>query len=65
MDATLEEIGNAELCDGGDRLMEDELAAILKKLRGGIGSRSVSGHEAASGIAESDGDSDREPAAKR
>jgi hypothetical protein len=24
VDATHEEIGNAELCDGGDRLVEDE-----------------------------------------
>jgi hypothetical protein len=43
VDAALEEIGNAELCDGGDRLVEDELAAILEKPYGGIGSGSVGG----------------------
>ena len=42
-----------------------ELAAILEELRGGIGSRSVGGHEAASGIGESAGDSETELAAKR
>jgi hypothetical protein len=45
--------------------VEDELAAILEKLSGGTGSRSVGGHEAASGIGERAGDSETERAAKR
>jgi hypothetical protein len=47
----------------GRRLVEDELTAILEKLRGGI-VRSVGGHEA-SGIGASAGDSETEPAGKR